>query len=639
MAAVRLGRNHLRWCHSCNLPILEMKTCPKCGSSTEEVEMTPPYDVRPAFDHDIRQVRELADRQFGDGCGNELVPDGHTVLMNKAPALDRMDEVIVDGIVVAAIRYDLVRGWELVSRMQGAMRIGRRISRGYVICDRSAVRFIRESKNLMVPGVTGAHPDIVPGDEVIVIDDDRNVIATGLARMTAGDMTAGGRGLAVKTKWTKAEELRSSDITGTWDDAVAVNVPVLEKRRDEAVRFIDNTIDKNGLPAVVSFSGGKDSLVTLLLTLDAGKRLPVLFIDTGLEFTETVEHVRDTAARHGLRLIEEKAPTDAFFGNLVHFGPPAKDFRWCCKTNKLGPTVGAILKNFPDGVLSFIGQRKYESEARKEKSRVWRNPWTPGQVGASPIREWSALHVWLYIFWKKEPFNVWYTRGLDRIGCFLCPASDLSELDAISGSARYAEWDAYLDSRKEAMGLPEEWKRFALWRWKKLPRSISEEIERVTGKDVGTISAPVTAKEHGPLFLRAQEGYSPCVIGFSVEGALSRPIDIGRLASMVRILGKYIEKDKDGQWVTVDNITVFREGSIISKANVEADARANMNKVFEIIIRSEQCVGCSLCVARCEQNALSLVDGRVVLDEEECGGCRECLGPCPAVDFREEIIL
>jgi len=245
----------------------------------------------------------------------------------------------------------------------------------------------------------------------------------------------------------------------------------------------------------------------------------------------------------------------------------------------------------------------------------------------------------MYIFWKKEPFNVWYTRGLDRIGCFLCPASDLSELDKISSSARYAEWDSYLNSRKDAKGLSDEWKRYALWRWKRAPQSICDEIKRVTGKEVHELSRPRTTDEHGPLLLKMQEGYSPCVIGFSVEGALSRPIDIERLASMVRVLGKYIEKDENGQWVTVDNITVFREGSVISKANVEADARANMKKVFEIIVRSEECVGCSMCVARCEQKALSLVDGKVVLNDDECVSCRECLGPCPAVNFREEFVL
>ena len=66
----------------------------------------------------------------------------------------------------------------------------------------------------------------------------------------------------------------------------------------------------------------------------------------------------------------------------------------------------------------------------------------------------------------------------------------------------------------------------------------------------------------------------------------------------------------------------------------EAYEKDDIDKLFEIIIRSEQCVGCSLCVARCEQHALYLKDGRVEIDPDECIRCRSCLGPCPAVNFR-----
>ena len=636
MPAVRLGKNHLRWCFSCNLPVLEDNVCPICGSGTEEVEVTPPGDVRPAFPHDIEMIKGLADRQFGAGSGDALLPDGHIILLNKSPSLDRMDEIIIDGSSIASIRYDMRTGWVLLNRMQSAMRIGKAMSKGYVICDPSAVRFIRESKNLMAPGVTDAHPDVKDGDEVIIIDDEKNVIATGIAKMNASEMISGDRGLSVKTKWTKPDELSCSDRTASWDDVIAANETILIRRRDEAVAFINSTMEKNDLPAIVSFSGGKDSLATLLLTMDAGRKLPVLFIDTGLEFDETVEHVHETVKRYDLELIEERAPVNAFFGNLVHFGPPAKDFRWCCKTNKLGPTVGAILKNFPDGVLSFIGQRKYESEARHSKPRVWTNPWTPGQIGASPIQNWNSLHVWMYIFWKKAPYNVWYTKGLDRIGCFLCPASDLAELEIVKGeSSRYEQWDSYLSDHSRSCGLPDEWKEFALWRWKKAPQSIREEVSRVTGKDVNELTKH-SIKGDGPLFLKMQEGFSPCVLGFSVEGALSRPADINKLKRIAGILGNDVCTDSDGQWLSVGNITVFREGSIISKGPVEDDVRKAMKKMFNIIIRSEQCVCCSLCIARCPKNALSLRDGTITLENEKCIQCEKCLGPCPAVNFRDD---
>ena len=143
MGAVRLGKNILRWCMKCNLPIVETKQCPVCGSSTVEVEVTPPGDVRPAFDHDIDQVRALADAQFGAGSGLAMLPEGHIVLMNKAPAIDRMDEIVIDGRTIATLRYDIGRGWILVNRQQSAMRIAKAMTKGFVVIDPSAVKFVQ----------------------------------------------------------------------------------------------------------------------------------------------------------------------------------------------------------------------------------------------------------------------------------------------------------------------------------------------------------------------------------------------------------------------------------------------------------------------------------------------------------------
>ena len=109
--AVRLGKNHLRWCYNCNLPILEYDPCPTCGGPTFEVVLTPPSDSRPAFDSDIENIRSLVDKNFGEGAGISLLPKGHIVLMNKCPGLDRMDEIIIDGAIIGSIRYDIGIGW------------------------------------------------------------------------------------------------------------------------------------------------------------------------------------------------------------------------------------------------------------------------------------------------------------------------------------------------------------------------------------------------------------------------------------------------------------------------------------------------------------------------------------------------
>ncbi|MGB2826050.1 MAG: 3'-phosphoadenosine 5'-phosphosulfate sulfotransferase, partial [Thermoplasmata archaeon] len=139
MAAVRLGKMHLRWCDSCNVPVLEQSACSKCGTSTREVKITPPGDARPAFDHDIRTIRALIDMQFGPGCGEAAVPTGRLVLLNKAPDLDRMDEVVLDGMVIGAVRFDIARGEKFLPRGVTASRMEKTITRRWVRVDRGAL--------------------------------------------------------------------------------------------------------------------------------------------------------------------------------------------------------------------------------------------------------------------------------------------------------------------------------------------------------------------------------------------------------------------------------------------------------------------------------------------------------------------
>ena len=639
MGLVRLGKMHLCWCRTCNLPILENGKCCICGEKAEPVALTPPGDIRPAFEANIRLLREIINQQFGDKCGECMFPDGQIALMNKIPALDRMDEIILDGEVIGTLRYDIGRGWKLLLRLSGARRIQEKVTKGYVLADDGAVDAIASNGlNLMAPGVLEIGGTIQPGDEVIVLTSNHKAIATGAARMSNDQMCRATKGLAVKSRWTgePSEHVRKAG-PHAWKDVIRANSDVINRRLDEAIRFIRDVKVKYDLPAVVSFSGGKDSLATLLLCLDAGYHFPILFLDTGLEFPETVNHVVDVATRHNLDLIVEKAPEGAFFDNLSLFGPPGRDYRWCCKTNKLGPTVKMILDHFPDGVLSFIGQRRYESEQRSSKPKVWNNPWTPGQVGASPIQDWTALHVWLYIFSKGESHNVWYDRGLDRIGCYLCPASDLAELRLAESACRmFDRWNEYLEDYAKSKGLSEKWLELALWRWKKVPASVRDEIKRLGSvEDVMAIRDAGTEDDNGRgtgMILHMQNGFSPCIQGYTIEGAFNRSLDIERVANVLAIIGAVELNDKEG-WCLLDGMRIFKEGVLIAKGSSPEDVREKVEKVRKAVVKAMECVGCGVCVARCDQGALSLQKDRIRVATSKCKHCGSCIEPCPAISF------
>jgi len=472
-SVIRLGKLALHHCRECNLPLLKRKC--SCGGEVEEVKITPPGDVRVAFEFDRNLISGVIEKQFG----SSYVPD--VVLLNPTPAIDKKDEVIIDGRVAGNLVYDIwTKKFKFQPRPWYASLI--EIKRNYVVADNGAIPYILKTSNLMAPGVRDVDGEIKAGDEVVVLNEDMEVVATGMARMD-GENMKGGRGMAVKIRWRGTEKMEKGRRI-TWKDVVKENEGVIESMVGGEKKFIEETIKKYDMPYAVSFSGGKDSLSTLLLTLETGFEAPLLFLNTGLEFDETIKHVHDVADKYGLELMEGKAG-NKFWDAIKFFGPPARDYRWCCKTCKLGVAAMLIKKHFPRGVLSFIGQRRYESQHRAEHGKIWKNPWVGGQIAASPIQNWTALHIWIYLFMKKTRWNPLYEQGFGRIGCWLCPASDMAEFEL----KRHEDWDKFENELKKFSrkhNLPSEWISLGLWRWRRPPKwsNVNYKIEERRKYDI-----------------------------------------------------------------------------------------------------------------------------------------------------------
>jgi phosphoadenosine phosphosulfate reductase len=632
MGIVRLGRLVLRWCFNCNLPVLESKECGLCRGETKEVQLTPPGDVRPAFEGDLKLIKGIIDEQFGTGCSEKLLLDNKIVILNKAPSIDRMDEIIIEGRVLGALRFDPGKGYKVILRMHAAQSIEKDLTKNWVVVDDGAVEPIEKGANAMAVGIVRIYPEISVGEEVIVLDPDRRAIAVGKAMMNGKEMI-GNRGVAVKTRWYGVEEDHRSFPSGqTWEDAIKANKWFFEKKIPKSIDFLKKLVGGEYRDIAVSFSGGKDSLATLLLSLDAGLKPKVLFVDTGLEFEETKAHIQEIAELFGLEVQRESAK-DVFWRDVPNFGPPGKDFRWCCKTCKLGPTVRLIKRHYPDGVVSLIGQRAYESEQRARKGKRWKNPWVPGQLGISPIQDWTALHVWLYIFEKDVPYNIWYDRGLERIGCWLCPASDMADLEIVKEFyPDYEKWDDFLQEYADKMGYTNEWLKLGLWRWRKPPKGVLDFIEKegISLKDKEKAAQP---EPTNTFKFYSAEGYQPCVGGVSIEGVFDRKFDMGKVTNLMHILGE-VTYDNKTDSCSFENVDVFGEGGVAVRGRDEKDAKNIMSKVKDTILRAHLCVGCGICTGRCDKGALKLEE-QVHVDEEKCLHCGECLGPCPVIGYGE----
>jgi len=633
MGIVRFGPLVLRWCLNCNIPVVEQDTCELCKSQTVEVPVTPPGDIKPAFPREIRMFRKIVDAQFGEGCGRALFPQKKIVVLNPVPSVDKMYEVILDGQVVGAVRYDFNKKWQMILRMEGAFRIEKTLTRNYVVADEGAIVPVLNGSNLMAVGVVDACPEVAPGNEVLVLDKDKHVFASGVAKMSAAEMLAARnaeerKGVAVKVRWREAWRAPRvlPDRYSTWDKIAEGSAGALDKKESMAINFIQNVIKKYNKPVAVSFSGGKDSLVTLMLVLKAGVNPKIFFIDTGLEFPETREYVHAIAKKFGVEVLSESAG-EAFWENVSTFGPPGRDFRWCCKVCKLAPTSRLISKNFPEGVLVFIGQRVYESEQRAQKGNVWENPWVPGQIGASPVQYWNALHVWLYIFREGLDINPWYLEGLERIGCYLCPAGTMGDFSIVRKKfAGMKKWERYLQKYCEEHKLPEEYVKYGLWRWRSLPAGIKDFLGAVL---------QIPAKYPETLKLDLAEGYSPCTGGISIEGVYNAQLDIERIANLLNIVGT-VKLYRDAGFCETQNIKIFAQGAVIVKGKDTQELREHLSRLHAVVMKSVYCVKCGICVARCPRNAISFDEKGIRIDEGVCKHCGSCLQPCPAIAYKVE---
>jgi phosphoadenosine phosphosulfate reductase len=356
-----------------------------------------------------------------------------------------------------------------------------------------------------------------------------------------------------------------------------------------------------------------------------------MFADTGLEFPETLENVKQVSEHFGKKLRTASAG-DSFWDSISIFGPPTMDTRWCCKICKLGLITRLIDENYEGGCLSFIGQRQYESHARSISKKVWKNPWVGNQVGASPIQEWTALHIWLYLFKTKAPYNPAYEKGYDRMGCWLCPSSSLADFFQLEES--HPELAKKLNSHllvyAEKMGLSPEWVKYGLWRYKRYPRVLQELAEK---KGISLLPSQEAPKE---LHFEVATGYRPCKAGgMSADGSFGQAIDIETLkeSGMLSPIGKssFIEGAASVSF-RESRAQVFASGNVNGRSENEKELKKLMRIVELSVRRALLCQGCGICVGHCDHNAIEMKKKKVRI-KENCIHCGACIEVCPLVKF------
>jgi phosphoadenosine phosphosulfate reductase len=620
----RPAPSRLYWCDSCNVPLIG-SSCGKCGRLGRRVGLTSLGEVRLPLEGTRRRLRYIFLRDFGV---QQLIPD--MFVLNKSSGEDRAEEIIVDGWRIALLTYDLERcDYRLTLRIDGARMLAGMDSRKQIFLRKAAGHL--KDRHLPTEIVDRVDPGIRAGDEVIIRMG--KFIGCGSAKVDAGEIRTNPKGVRVRDI-SQAGPLMLG--RRAWPkDLIRANRERLIANKSKAEREIASAMGQHRLPLTASFSGGKDSLVVLDLLSSVARDFAVIFIDTGLEHPWTREYVDRYARKSGLRLIRASAE-DAFDDSFPTFGPPAKDFRWCCKVCKLAPVAKLIEERFPHGTLTVEGNRRLESFARSQLSMIEENPFVPGQVIVNPIRDWTALEVWLHILWRGLEFNRLYEEDIERVGCWMCPsalASECAELERLSPELAKT-WHARLTEWAQEHGLPREYVSHGFWRWKEPPPKMRDLAKR--------LGVEVRPKRADTLELRVLKGVSPCAAGgYSVDAVLSMPEAVGldRVAELLKTVGE-VELVQDFGVAIVRaghaNAKAFAGGQLTAVGETPEAASELFDLVARAVLRANMCTKCGICTKVCERGAIVL-DGAVTVDEKKCTRCGKCAESCVVAHYFDKL--
>jgi phosphoadenosine phosphosulfate reductase len=186
------------------------------------------------------------------------------------------------------------------------------------------------------------------------------------------------------------------------------------------------TEDFAGRIAVVS-SFGAESALLLALVADIDPSTPVLFVDTGKHFEETLAYRDDLSRFLGLTDVRSIGPTSADIaandppGELWRFDPDA-----CCRFRKVTP-LDRALQGFDAWVT---GRKRHQALTRVSLPVVER---VDGKVKINPLADWNAEQIETEITRRGLPRHALSQMGYPSIGCATCTRSVATGEDPRSG--------------------------------------------------------------------------------------------------------------------------------------------------------------------------------------------------------------
>jgi phosphoadenosine phosphosulfate reductase len=202
------------------------------------------------------------------------------------------------------------------------------------------------------------------------------------------------------------------------------------ERANTARKFLRERLETSTNACVTSSFQAED-VVVLHMVREILSDIPVLFLETGYHFPETLAYRDRISADWNLNLVNVEpertvAQQESEFGILYQSAPDR-----CCALRKVEPLFRALS---PYGVwVTGLRRQQSKSRANLQAEESFALPSGHTLAKLSPLAEWSTRDVWQYAQVNEIPLLPLYERGYTSIGCAPCTSLPFDPNDPRSG--------------------------------------------------------------------------------------------------------------------------------------------------------------------------------------------------------------
>ena len=428
-------------------------------------------------------------------------------------------------------------------------------------------------------------------------------------------------------------DLDHPDCRLTQEILYRANKSTLDAIEYEAISFIQKIVKEYpGRKPVVSFSGGKDSVVTSYLVQKAldTNEISHIFSNTTMEYPDTYEYIKRFAGSNGGIPFYQRSSINDFLEMCKLIGPPSMLNAWCCSVFKASPISQLINEVKSEaGVISFEGVRRRESCRRRNRESIYHNKKIAHQLSVYPILEWREVEIWFFILSKQFDFNDAYKKGLPRVGCMYCPYASPYNEYIISElySSSYRKWELFLEKFAKSIKKENPSEYVSSGAWKK-------RVGRNEEKSFNSIKKTPCLKNSNAMHFLLDKRVG--------DHFVERFKPFGRVEKFSDQIGEgFIVKELTSNEALfmvkrVRDIDVLRRESRIDPGCevgeeficVDILAKKNSRYLLQSIERQmrkfQECVLCGACAGICPSNAITINPHFKVI-ELRCSHCGRCL--------------